>query len=77
MWKAWLLVFVWDPSNNFEFIQKWEAPYRTLHECRLALKDERVGIFPGYHTQKFCVTDDHREGKRLDPGVPLEPTPFR
>lgn len=76
MFKAWLIVFLWNPAQNYEFVEKVEVPFKTMAECRLAQKDKRTAFSPVHHVRKFCVTDDHREGKTIDRGIPLEPEPF-
>ncbi len=75
MFKAWLIVFIWGTTPEYHFIEKVEVPFRTMAECRLALKDERTAFSPVNKVRKFCVTNDHREGRTVDKGIPLEPTP--
>ena len=76
MFKAWLLIFIWNPSANYEFDKKIEIPIKTMADCRMSMKDPRTGFVPGMHVRKFCVTDDHHEGRKVDKNIPLEPTPF-
>lgn len=76
MFKAWLLVFIWGPSPEYLFIEKVEVPFRTMADCRLALQDRRTAYSPENNIRKFCVTNDHREGKTIDKGIPLEPSPI-
>ena len=76
MFKAWLLIFIWNPAQNYAFIEKVEVPFKTMAECRMSMKDSRTGFSPVYKVRKFCVTDDHHEGRTVDKNIPLEPTPF-
>jgi hypothetical protein len=75
MFKAWLIVLIWSPSPDYQFLEKVEVPFRTMTECRLALKDPRTGYSPVNRTKKYCVTNSHYEGTSIDKDVPLEPSP--
>jgi len=76
MFKAWLVIFIWDPVHNYEFVEKVEVPFRSMAECRIVKKDDRTAHSSAYHIRKYCITNAHREGRRLDKDIPLEPEPF-
>lgn len=76
MFKAWLIVLIWGPAPDYYFIEKVEVPFKTMQECRLALKDKRTGYSPVNRVKKWCVTDSHYEGRSIDNNVPLEPSPY-
>lgn len=73
MFKAWLLVFILDPSTpagDDPFLGKVEVPMTTMAECQQAKKKLTLEG-PSLTYRTFCVTDDHHAGRKYDPGVPL------
>jgi len=74
MIKYWLVIFTWTLGPNPEFVEKHELAFRTRAACEFTLNNSPL-YSPVHQSQAWCITDDHREGRTLDKGVPLEPVP--
>jgi hypothetical protein len=74
MVKYWLIIFLWTSGPDPEFVEKNEVAFQSKAACQFALKNSPM-YSPVHKVRAWCVSNDHREGKRIDPGVPLEPTP--
>ena len=64
--KFWLLIFFLTPEG--EFISKKEIAYKDKASCYVAMDKVKVKRI----AQMVCVSDDHRSGRKQDPGVPYD-----
>jgi|LauGreDrversion4_2_1035121.scaffolds.fasta_scaffold226137_2 hypothetical protein len=75
MIKYWLVIFMWTSEPIPKFVEKQEVAFQTEAACKFALKNSPM-YSPEYKRKAWCITNDHREGRKIDKNVPLEPTPF-
>lgn len=69
--KYWLIVFLLTPEG--EFIGKREYPTANKAACY----EQAAAVAKKYVNQQtaielFCVTDDHYQGRKQDPGIPYD-----
>ena len=64
--KFWLIVFLLSPQG--EFISKREIQYKDEATCYASMETV-ARIYKRSTVQMVCVSDDHRSGRKKDPGV--------
>ena len=67
--KYWLIIFFMTPQG--EYIGKREVVYSSKVHCQAALARVRPPQ-RNVKVEALCVSDDHRQGRRQDPGVPYD-----
>lgn len=68
MMKWWLIILIYNQHG--EFSDKKEFSFANRPACLQALKAvKQTSPIP---TRTFCVTDDHFQGRKTDPGIPLD-----
>lgn len=69
--KYWLIFMLFNSEG--EFVRKVDIPTKSARECVLeAAKQTMYVVNRGYLIQPWCVTDDHYEGRKQDPGIPYD-----
>ena len=64
--KYWLIIFFLTPEG--EFVSKKEISYKDKASCYSAMDKVKVKQI----AEMFCVSDDHYQGRKQDPGVPYD-----
>lgn len=69
--KYWLIVFLFTP--NGEYAGKEVYPTVNKQACyQMAGQVIRTYINSQYKVEFYCVTDDHYQGRKQDPGIPYD-----
>lgn len=69
--KFWLVVFLFTAEGDF--IGKSEIAQSSNEECLYAAAAVSIRyVNSGIGPATFCVSDDHRSGKKPDKNVPLD-----
>jgi len=82
--KFWLIIFLIDPTirTDENMFGKIEIAYPSKQACDRArigkqyatefhIRDNVFAVVDP-HYKPVCVSDDHRQGRRVDPGVHLD-----
>jgi len=71
MSKIWLIL--WFFNADGEFIQKEEFAFKNRVQCVQAAGEvSKKFVNKSIAITSFCVTDNHRKGLTVDPGIPLD-----
>lgn len=69
--KFWLIVFLFAADG--EFVGKSEIVQASYEECLYAAANVGIQyINSGIGVTTFCVSDDHKTGKKQDENVPYD-----
>lgn len=69
--KFWLIVFLFTADG--EFVGKSETAQASYEACMYAAADVTLQyVNSGIGLATFCVSDDHKTGKKPDADVPLD-----
>lgn len=69
--KYWLIFMIF--SGDGEFLRKAEVQTADIQKCYVEAAKYNIKFTnTGYLTQSWCVTDDHYNGRKQDPGIPYD-----
>ena len=67
----WLIVFLFSPEG--EYITRDDYVVENREQCQeLAGRVAKTLVNTHIVSQFYCVTDDHYNGRSIDPGIPLD-----